>query len=125
MKTIIAGSRDIVDANLVRRVIEQSGFEPEITEVVWGMAPGVDELGKRWGHYRHIPVKPFPAKWKRPDGTTNRAAGFIRNQEMANYADALIAIWDGMSPGTADMIARARKGGLKIHIYNHRLKDLI
>lgn len=45
MKTIIAGSRDIHDADLLEQTIKQSGFE--ITVVVSGCAKGVDKLGKR------------------------------------------------------------------------------
>ncbi len=46
-----------------------------------------------------------------------KSAGHIRNAEMADYADALIAFWDGKSRGTANMIENARKRGLKIKIF--------
>lgn len=36
---------------------------------------------------------------------------------MADYADALIAIWDGESRGTANMIEEAEKRGLKVFVY--------
>ena len=45
-----------------------------------------------------------------------RAAGPIRNKEMANNADALIAFWDGQSRGTRSMINLARKMGLQVAI---------
>jgi hypothetical protein len=59
-----------------------------------------------------IPLKLFPAEWI----TYGMKAGPIRNHGMAQYADALIAIWDGKSKGTGNMIACARRRGLKIHI---------
>ena len=46
-------------------------------------------------------------------------AGKIRNQAMADAADALVALWDGNSGGTADMIRRARAAGLKVFVYKY------
>lgn len=43
-------------------------------------------------------------------------AGFRRNKQMAEYADALIAIDLGTN-GTKDMIEQAKKHNLKIYIY--------
>ncbi len=115
MKVIIAGSRGITDRRTVYRAIRESGFE--ITEVVWGGAPGVDSVGHVWAVQRGIPVKPFAARWRHDDGTPDPRAGFIRNRAMAAYADALIAVWDGHTTGTADMIEQARKRNLLIHIH--------
>lgn len=102
MKTIIAGSRSISDDTLIREAIEESRFI--ITEIVCGEAKGVDILGKLWGSLHKIPVKSFPASWHK-FGLT---AGFNRNTQMAEYADALIAVWDGESRGTLDMITQMR-----------------
>jgi hypothetical protein len=110
VKTIIAGSRDIKDYDLVLEAIEESGFE--ITEVVCGKARGVDTLGERWANESGIPVAEFPADY----GKHGKAAGPIRNREMSNYAEALIAIHDGISPGTKNMIEEAKKRGLKVYV---------
>ena len=109
MKTIIAGTRTIHDFNLVRQAIIDSGFN--ISEVVCGEARGVDTLGKNWAHYNNIPVKSFPADWSQ----YGKSAGYKRNVQMADYAEALIAITTG-SPGTAHMINIAHEKGLKIFI---------
>lgn len=61
---------------------------------------------------RDIPVKRFPADWDRH----GRAAGPIRNCQMAQYADALIAIWDGKSRGTKNMIDEMNKCGKPVLI---------
>lgn len=110
MKTIIAGSRDITEYELVVQAIAESGFV--ITEIVCGMAKGVDMLGYRYAKDHRIPVKEFPADWN----THGRAAGPIRNKEMALYADALIALWDGVSKGTKNMIDLATKQGLRVYV---------
>lgn len=109
MKVIIAGGRDIWDREAVDAAVEESGFE--ITEVVCGGAPGVDTLGARWAKRNSIPIKVFPAEWAR----LGRSAGPVRNMQMAKYADALIAVWDGQSHGTRNMIETAKLRGLKIY----------
>lgn len=119
MKVIIAGSRGIVDYQQVRAAMEMAdlvlGIRP--TQVVSGKARGVDTLGERWAHRYRIPVKGFPAAWRTPDGELDRGAGHRRNEEMAAYADALVAVWNGTSPGTADMIRRAESHGLLVWVH--------
>ncbi len=110
MKVIIAGSRSITSYDRVKRAIEQSGFE--ITEVVSGRAEGVDKLGERYARDMKVGCKEFPADW----GKHGRKAGFLRNQKMAEYADGLIAVWDGRSNGTAHMINVARAKNLKVYV---------
>jgi hypothetical protein len=110
MKVIIAGMRDFHDYAAVVEAIEASGFK--ITEVVSGCAPGVDALGERYAAAKRLPIKSFPANWLKD----RRAAGPIRNTQMAKYADALIAVWNGRSRGTGDMIRQAQVHGLKVHI---------
>lgn len=114
MKTIIAGSRDIEDLQIVLDAIEASGFE--ITEVVSGTARGVDTLGIDYAISVGLPYKKFPAKWT-VDGIYRPQAGILRNIEMACYAEALIAIWDGVSKGTLHMINIAKKKGLKVYVH--------
>lgn len=93
----------------IEAAVIASGFQ--ITEVVSGRATGVDRLGEYWAAIAGKPVKHFPADW-----SLGRAAGHIRNGQMASYADALIAVWDGQSPGTRNMIETARKRGLKVYV---------
>lgn len=109
MKTIIAGSRGITDYSLLLKAYSECGFE--ITEVVSGGARGVDKLGERLAQELNLPLKIFPADWSK-----GKQAGFIRNVQMAEHADALIAVWDGQSRGTAHMITIARSLGLKVYV---------
>jgi YspA, cpYpsA-related SLOG family len=127
MKVIIAGSRSIRSYVAVIDAIIKSNFN--ITEVVSGKADGADRLGEIYADNHNIPIKEFPADWENltaPGAVIrknkygkeyNVNAGFTRNREMANYADALIAIWDGRSSGTLDMIRAAEKRGLHVYIY--------
>ena len=110
MKTIIAGGRDMrMTVDRLNCFINDSGFG--ISEVVCGMAKGIDETGRYWGESARVPVKQFPADWD----AHGKAAGPIRNKQMAEYADALILIWDGKSRGSASMLRLAKDAGLKIH----------
>lgn len=111
MKTIIAGSRNITDYNTVLEAVADSGFV--ISEVVSGTARGVDTLGEQLAREFGFPVIRFPADWD----TYGRRAGHIRNRLMAEYADALIAVWDGYSTGTRNMIDTAQLLGLNIYIH--------
>ena len=111
MRTIIAGSRGITDPTLVRDAIAQSEFA--VTHVLSGAARGVDRLAEAWAHAHTIPVTRFPADWTR-EGTR---AGFLRNARMAVAAEALIAIWDGQSPGTRHMIQTAKDCGLRVFVF--------
>lgn len=111
MRTIIAGSRDITNITSVYRAIAESEFT--ITLVLSGCARGVDELGEQYADYMNIPIQRFPANWDE----YGKSAGYIRNQLMADSADALIAVWDGVSKGTKHMIDIAHKKGLKVFVF--------
>jgi hypothetical protein len=113
MKVIIAGSRTF-EREIGGRAVQAAlwlaeGLGWKLTEVVCGEARGIDTCGRLWAEHHGIPVKSFPADW---DGK-GREAGFIRNVQMAAYADALIAITNG-SPGTRHMIQSAKAKGLKV-----------
>lgn len=111
MRTIIAGSRNLKDRSVIVDAIAKSGFT--ITTVISGMAIGPDSWGKDWGNAHQIPVIKMPALWN----LHGKSAGYLRNLAMAERADALIAIWDGISRGTQHMINIAKSKGLKIYIH--------
>lgn len=105
MKVIIAGSRHMPFSmfHLIDEAVKKSNFQ--ITEVVCGLARGADMFGGKWAVNNSIPVKTFPANWDE----YGKAAGPIRNQQMAEYADALIVfIWDD-SRGSKDMLMRMER----------------
>jgi len=110
MKTIIAGMRDFHDYAFVEPYLDM--HRHEITEVVSGCATGIDSLGERWAKANGIPIRRFPADWSQH----GKAAGPIRNRQMADYADALIAFWDRKSKGTKKMIETAKRNKSKVHI---------
>ncbi len=112
-RVIIAGGRDFSDYNLLKETMDYllSNIKEDIV-VVCGMANGADTLGERYAKERGYEVLYFPADWKK----YGKAAGYIRNEEMARHADALVAFWDGKSRGTKSMIGLARKYKLRVRI---------
>jgi len=102
--------RDYHNYQSLLEAVAESKFD--ITEVVSGGASGVDALGERYAHENGIPLKVFPADWAKH----GNAAGPLRNKEMAIYADALIALWDGQSKGTRSMVGYANMRKLKLYI---------
>ena len=115
MRTIIAGSRNAGDltAEDIDAAVIASGFA--ITEVVSGGARGVDRLGEQWANAAGLPITFFLVprdEWQK----YGAGAGPRRNRRMAEYADALIAVWDGKSPGTRSMIDAATKLGRKVFV---------
>lgn len=70
-------------------------------------------MGESWAKTHGVPLELYPADWRR----FGWSAGPLRNRVMAENAQALIALWDGHSRGTENMIMLARYKGLKIHIH--------
>lgn len=119
MRCIIAGSREGFTVGDVERAVEQSGWADEITTVLSGGARGVDRDGEEWARLNSKILVIHPADWNRH----GKRAGPIRNAQMAQEADALIALWDGVSPGTQSMIAIARQRGLRVFVYRKEAQE--
>jgi predicted Rossmann fold nucleotide-binding protein DprA/Smf involved in DNA uptake len=114
MKIIVAGSRHIKKYALVENVIKDAISRGLVfTELVSGGARGVDTMGETWALKNGVPIKRFPADWEK----YGISAGPIRNRLMGDYADALIAIWDGKTAGTKNMIDYAKKKNLIVYLY--------
>ncbi|ACM19078.1 protein of unknown function DUF2493 [Geotalea daltonii FRC-32] len=110
MKVIVAGSRGITDYELIRTALDEARNRGlNITAIVDGMARGIDCLASRYATENGIDNIRVAADWKR----YGKGAGILRNEQMAEIADALIAVWDGKSPGTLHMIECAKAKGLK------------
>lgn len=117
-KVIVAGGRDFNNYGRLRSVIDfmLSGIKTQKhIEIVSGGAKGADVLGERYAKEMGYALKIFPADWDK----YGKKAGPVRNQQMADYGDALVAFWDGKSKGTANMIANARMKNLLVRIIKY------
>lgn len=122
LKVIIAGSREFRDyQQLAERcdhfLSREVGKRP--IEIVSGNARGADRLGERYARERGFVLTQFPAQWDK----FGKSAGYKRNQQMAEYADALIAFPVGESRGTRHMIRIAQDAGLVVRIANKATEE--
>lgn len=117
-RVIIAGGRNFSDYALLKERCDyflQNKMKEGRVVIVSGHASGADALGERYAQERHLSLEAHPADWNKH----GRAAGPIRNAEMAEVADALIAFWDGVSRGTKNMIDTAKSKGLKVAVVRY------
>lgn len=117
MRIIIAGSRTFRNRRLVDETMEK--YKAEVTAICCGGARGADALGREWALENGVEVLEFPAQWD----LYGKAAGPLRNYEMAQAADFLVAFWDGKSRGTKNMIESMRRLGKhgEVIIYENNL----
>ena len=127
IKLIIAGSRSFEDYELLKtEILKVYSSKLKDLHIVSGGAKGTDKLGERFAKEFGLQVTQFIPDWgnitvegavvkKNRYGEYNAIAGHIRNQKMAEFADALFAVWVDGSSGTKDMILRAQKEKLEIN----------
>jgi hypothetical protein len=113
MRTIIAGSRTLGYAAVVEAMRWAIVNKIDATVILSGRANGVDMAGERWAFERKLPVEHYPADWD----NLGKRAGYVRNNIMAENADALVAVWDGYSKGTEHMIRLAKNKGLVVYVH--------
>lgn len=118
-RVIVAGGRDFNNYDGLAASLDYllKNINDEI-QIVCGMARGTDRLGEQYAKERGYKIIYMPADWD-IDG---RSAGFKRNVKMAEYADALVAFWDGKSPGTKHMIETAKSKGLDIRVKRYVMR---
>ncbi len=115
VKVIIAGSRNFNDYETLKNVCDYIIGNPEFkVEVISGNANGADKLGEQYANEKKYDLKIFKADWDKH----GKKAGYIRNTEMSEYGNMLIAFWDGESKGTKHMIDIAKKKGMSSMVYN-------
>ena len=117
-KLIVAGGRDFNDADLLSETLmglaTEAGDEICIS-IVSGMARGADMLGFQFARKHNVKVYQFPADWNQ----YGKRAGFIRNKQMGDFSDGLLAFWDGESRGTKQMIEYMQSLGKPIYVVRY------
>jgi len=115
MKVIISGGREFENYLLLKLKCDKILHGQTDIQIVSGGSRGADLLGERYAREKHYIVKRFEADWDKE----GLAAGPIRNEKMAKYADCLIAFWDGKSKGIKDMINKATANNLNVRIIKY------
>lgn len=118
LKLIVAGGRDFNDYQMLVReltTLAEGTYANRAISIVSGVARGADALGAHFAKEHNVKLYEFPAEWDR----YGKLAGFIRNEQMGNFADALLAFWDGESSGTKNMIHFMRASGKPHHVFHY------
>ena len=71
---------------------------------------GPDDMIIRWCKENNYPCFEMPADWD----THGKSAGFIRNREMRLVCSHALGFWDGLSPGTQEMIEGCMSAGIEL-----------
>jgi len=109
----IIGGRDFSDYKKLLDVV--SSIKEHVDLFISGGAIGADRLGERWADENNIPKKIFYPEWDK----YGKRAGFLRNENIVDEADIIIAFWNGKSKGTKNSIDLAKKKNKKLIICSY------
>ena len=109
MKVAIIGSRSLIINDL------QNYLPENVTEIVSGGAKGIDTCAKEYALAHGIKLTEFLPEYEK----YGKSAPLKRNLQIIEYADEVIAFWDGVSTGTIYVIESCKKANKKITV--HRL----
>lgn len=115
-KIAIVGSRTFNDYNYLCMIIYYSFIDYDIKpeyEIVSGGAKGADKLAELYAQDHGHRLKVFPALWD----LYGKSAGYKRNKQIVDYADVVMAFWDGESKGTKHTIDLAKAQGKPVYIF--------
>lgn len=107
MKIAIIGSRNLLVTNLEKYIPEG------ITEIVSGGAKGIDSCARAYAYANHIKLTEFFPEYQK----YGKGAPLRRNLQIIDYADAVLAFWDGKSKGTKYVIEQCQKRNKKVTVF--------
>lgn len=105
----IVGSRCVSESRFpefeerITAVLESTGCDA----IVSGGARGADRIAEIYAYRHNLPIRIFRAEWNK----YGKVAGMLRNSEIVKQCHVLLAIWDGKSRGTEDIIKKAMAAG--------------
>ena len=107
MKVAIIGSRNLRVDNLEK-------YLPEgVTEIVSGGARGIDTCAREYARRNGLKLTEFLPEYDK----YGRSAPLKRNLLIIDYADEVLAFWDGQSHGTKYVIENCKKANKKVTVF--------
>ena len=106
MKVAVIGSRKL-------NVESIGDYINECDEIVTGGASGIDSCAAKYANEKNIKLTEFLPEYN----LYGRVAPIVRNKKIVDYADTVIAIWNGTSKGTLSVIKYAQKVGKKCEVF--------
>ena len=107
MKVAVIGSRNLYVDPLEKYLPE------DVTEIVSGGAKGIDTCARKYAIEHHIKLTEFLPEYYK----YGKVAPLRRNLQIIEYADVVIAFWDGQSKGTKYVIDNCKKRNIPIRVY--------
>lgn len=107
MKVAVVGSRNLRVENL------EKYLPVGVTEIVSGGARGVDTSAREYALAKGIKLTEFLPEYDK----YGRGAPLRRNITIIEYADLVLAFWDGSSHGTKYVIDNCKKRGVPVKVY--------
>ena len=111
MKIAVVGSRGLNNLELLENTLKP--YLNKVSLMLSGGAKGTDQLAEIWAVNNGVSTKVFLPNFKR----YGRGAFRMRNIEIVNNADLVLAFWDGLSPGTKMTIGLAKKAKVRVKIF--------
>lgn len=102
MRVAIVGSRDWKDGESIKKYMSSL---PKDSVIISGGARGVDTFAVLYATELKLNFEVYNASWD----IYGKTAGIIRNTEIINNSDKVVAFWNGKSKGTKDTIDKAIK----------------
>lgn len=112
-KVAVVGSRNL-NVNI------ENYIPSDTTLIISGGAKGIDQLAEAYANKHKIPIQTFLPNYQ----MYGKAAPLVRNKEIVNACDILIAIWDGKSKGTKFTIDFALKEGKTVKVYEIKTEEV-
>jgi predicted Rossmann fold nucleotide-binding protein DprA/Smf involved in DNA uptake len=93
MNLAIVGSRNFEAYEYMCLEIESTIDISQVTSIISGGAAGADFMAEKFAEEKEIKIVIFPADWDK----FGKSAGYIRNEDIIQSADVVLAFWDGKS----------------------------
>ena len=114
LRVAVVGSRSLAGNAAARAfVLDFVATLPPVAIVVSGGARGPDQWAADTARRRGLGVAEFWPEYDR----LGRGAPFARNEEIAANCDGMLAVWDGVSRGTMDVVGRTRARGVQVRVW--------
>ena len=107
MKVAVIGSRGLIVNDLGKYLPENT------TEIVSGGAKGIDTCARNYALSHDLKLTEFLPEYNK----YGRGAPLKRNLQIIEYADVVIAFWDGKSRGTKYVIDNCKKLGVQVDVH--------
>jgi hypothetical protein len=132
MKIVICGGREFHNTELFITEMHSILEGKENFTLVSGGATGADTLARKYAQMNEYPFEEYLAEWdnldapgavvktnKKTGKLYNARAGHDRNFVLLDMADMIVAFWDGISPGTGEMVREAKKRNIPLVIVSY------